>query len=153
VIAAADEPARALSESSGFHPVVNQAPHLGLSHSLRIGLESLEKHSPSETGAALVFLADQPLVQLDVVRALVAAWKAGTGAMVRPRYEATPDIPGHPVLLDRSIWHLVQRLHGDRGFAGLLDSISQPIVILDVTGDNPDIDTPADLRALEEFTP
>ena len=152
MIAAGDEQARASSEASGCHPVVNQAPHLGLSHSLRIGLESLEQHSWKETGAALVFLADQPLVRLGVVEALVSAWKAGGRVMVRPRYEATPDIPGHPVLLDRSIWPLVQRLHGDRGFAGVLDSISQPIMILNVAGDNPDIDTPADLRALEELT-
>jgi CTP:molybdopterin cytidylyltransferase MocA len=105
-----------------------------------------------DTGAALVFLADQPLVQLAVVEALVAAWKAGTGVMVRPRYKANPGIPGHPALLDRSIWPLAQQLHGDRGFAGLLDSILRPSVILDVAGDNPDVDTLADLQSLEEST-
>lgn len=151
MIDAGDEPARALSQAMDFHPVANQAPDLGLAHSLRVGLASLEERSPRETGAALVFLADQPLVQLSVVERLVAEWKAGAGMIVRPRYQANPGIPGHPVLLDRSIWPLVRRLQGDQGFAGLSESVSPPPVILDVAGDNPDVDTLADLQAIEEF--
>jgi molybdenum cofactor cytidylyltransferase len=151
VIRAGDEHSLRLTEASGFHPVVNHAPPLGLSHSLRIGIESLEERRPIEVGAALIFLADQPLVQLGVVEKLVAEWRSGSGKLVRPRYHDEADVPGHPVLLDRSVWPLMQHLSGDRGLAGLLDIISQPIVILDVPGDNPDVDTPADLQALEEF--
>ena len=151
VIAEPDEQAWRLVEAFGLRLVVNQASHLGLSHSLRLGIESLEERSPTDAAAALIFLADQPRVQSAVVEALVEAWKTGSGPMIRPRYQAYREIPGHPVLLDRSIWPVIQHLSGDRGLAGVLEIISQPVVMLDVPGDNPDVDTPADLQALEEL--
>jgi CTP:molybdopterin cytidylyltransferase MocA len=55
-------------------------------------------------------------------------------------------------LLNRSVWHLAHQLDGDHGFAGLANQASVRVVTLDVPGDNPDIDTPADLQALEEPT-
>ena len=154
IIAAEDPESRALAEKAGIEPVLNDAPSQGLSRSLQLGLAALERRKPGEpdAGAALVFLADQPLVRLGVVEALVAAWRVGDAGIFRPRYEARPDTPGHPVLLNRSIWHLAHQLDGDHGFAGLANLDSVRVVTLDVAGDNPDIDTPADLQALEEPT-
>jgi CTP:molybdopterin cytidylyltransferase MocA len=119
---------------------------------LQLGLAALESRRPGEryTGAALVFLADQPRVRGEIVEAVISAWRSGTGAIVRPRYEARPDVPGHPVLLDRSIWPLLHRLKGDHGLAGLPELASVPTITLAVAGDNPDVDTPADLNAIEE---
>ena len=154
IISADDRDSRALVEEAGIEPVLNDAPGRGLSHSLQLGLGALERRKTGEpyAGAALVFLADQPLVRLGVVEGLVAAWRAGSAGIFRPRYEARPDTPGHPVLLNRSVWHLAHQLDGDHGFAGLADHGSVSVVTLDVPGDNPDIDTPADLQALEELT-
>jgi molybdenum cofactor cytidylyltransferase len=154
IISADDQESRALVEKAGIEPVLNDAPSQGLSRSLQLGLAALERRKPGEpyAGAALVFLADQPLVRLGVIEALVAAWRAGDAGIFRPRYEARPDTPGHPVLLNRSIWHLAHQLDGDHGFAGLANLDSVRVVTLDVAGDNPDIDTPADLQALEELT-
>jgi molybdenum cofactor cytidylyltransferase/nicotine blue oxidoreductase len=154
VVSAEDEDSRGLVEKAGLEAVLNDAPGLGLSRSLQLGLAALERRKPGESyaGAALVFLADQPLVRLDVVEALVDAWRAGDAGIFRPRYAARPDTPGHPVLLNRSVWHLAQQLDGDHGFAGLAAHGSVRVVTLDVPGDNPDIDTPADLQALEEPT-
>ena len=152
VVAADDERALALARAGGLDPVINDAPKLGLSHSLRLGLAALEGQTAEEPGAALVFLGDQPLVRLDVVEALVGAWRQGSGPVVRPRYEGSPDAPGHPVLLARSIWARACRLEGDRGFGALLDSSPLETVTLDVKGDNPDVDTREDLNALEGFS-
>jgi len=154
VVSAEDEDSRALVEEAGLEAVLNDAPGQGLSRSLQLGLAALELRKPGEpyAGAALVFLADQPLVRLDVVEGLVAAWRAGDAGIFRPRYAARPDTPGHPVLLNRSVWHLAHQLDGDHGFAGLAAHGSIRVVTLDVPGDNPDIDTPADLQALEEPT-
>ena len=152
VVAADDERALTLALAAGLATVINDAPELGLSRSLRLGLAALEARTIEEAGAALVFLGDQPLVRADVVEALVAAWQQGGGPIVRPRYEGRPDAPGHPVLLDRSIWARARQLEGDRGFSALLDSIPSETVMLDVKGDNPDVDTPADLNALEGFS-
>jgi CTP:molybdopterin cytidylyltransferase MocA len=151
VLAADDDRARKLTENAGLVPIINDAPHLGLSHSVRLGLSALESHPKDEVQAGLIFLGDQPMVRLAVAKALITAWLSGGAAMVRPRYQASPHVPGHPTLLDRSIWRLARHLKGDGGFAGLLTSDAVDTFLLDVPGDNPDIDTPADLHALEEF--
>jgi molybdenum cofactor cytidylyltransferase len=154
IISAEDPDSRALVEKAGLEPVLNDAPGQGLSRSLQLGLAALKRRKPGEpyAGAALVFLADQPLIRLDVVEGLVAAWRAGDAGIFRPRYAARPDTPGHPVLLNRSVWQLAHQLDGDHGFASLAEHGSVRVVTLDVPGDNPDIDTPADLQALEEST-
>jgi len=152
VVAAGDERALTLARARELGTVINDAPELGLSHSVRLGLAALEAGAIEESEAALVFLGDQPLVRTDVVEALVAAWKHRSGPIIRPRYEARPDAPGHPVLLARSIWARARQLEGDRGFSALLDSSPPETVTLDVKGDNPDVDTRADLNALEGFS-
>jgi molybdenum cofactor cytidylyltransferase len=152
VVSAEDHDGRTLVEKAGIEPVLNDTPSQGLSHSLQLGLAAAERRETGEpyAGAALVFLADQPLVRLGVVEELVAAWRAGNAGIFRPRYEARPDTPGHPVLLSRSVWRLAHQLEGDHGFAGLADHDSVRVVTLDVPGDNPDVDTRADLQALEQ---
>lgn len=146
VVAADDERALTLASAAGLGTVINDAPELGLSRSLRLGLAALEARTIEEAGAALVFLGDQPLVRLDVVEAVVAA---GRGQIVRPLYEGQPDTPGHPVLLPRSIWERAQQLEGDHGFRTLLSSSLPETLTLNVKGQNPDIDTRADLNGLE----
>jgi molybdenum cofactor cytidylyltransferase len=150
VVASQDNQARTLIENASLIAVLNQSPNLGLSYSIRLGLATLEDRQEEDVGAALVFLGDQPLVRLQVVEALIAAWRGGNRAIVRPRYQGAAHVPGHPTLLDRSVWPLARQLEGDRGFAGLLASADSDTFLLDVPGDNPDIDTPADLDALEK---
>jgi molybdenum cofactor cytidylyltransferase len=153
VLAAEDERARRLTENTGLEPIINDSPHLGLSHSVRLGLSALESDPKDQVDAGLILLGDQPMVRLAVVEALITAWRSGRGPIVRPRYQRSPHVPGHPTLLDRSIWPLAHQLEGDRGFASLLASASVDTFLLDVSGDNPDVDTPADLHALEESPP
>jgi len=152
VIAADDDRGLTLARAGGLDTVINHAPELGLSHSVRLGLAEIETPPMDAVGAALVFLGDQPLVRPNVVEALVAAWRDGSGPVVRPRYEGSPDAPGHPVLLARSIWERARRLEGDQGFSALLRSGSSDTVTLSVKGDNPDVNTQADLNALEGFS-
>lgn len=143
VVAPGDDAVAALARDAGVAPVVNEAPDRGLASSLRCGLAALP------TGAAIVLLGDQPLVRLDVLAVLVAAWHERLGVLIRPRYAAAPDEPGHPVLLDRSVWPLADRLEGDRGVGALLDPGADGVALIDVAGRNPDVDTPADLHTLE----
>jgi CTP:molybdopterin cytidylyltransferase MocA len=150
VVAVNDDAAQILGQKAGLTAVLNDAPGLGLSHSLRLGLEALEPLTRNEGGAVLIFLGDQPLVQLGVVERVIAAYRSSGAAVVRPRYQAHPSVPGHPTLLDRSTWHLARNLQGDRGLADLLVSASIETVTIDVPGDNPDVDTQADLHALQE---
>jgi molybdenum cofactor cytidylyltransferase len=143
VVGPGDEALARLARDGGAELLVNPSPGSGLSSSLRLGLGALD------AGAALVLLADQPLVRLDVVAVLVAAWHERLGLLIRPRYARSPDEPGHPVLLDRSLWPLADRLEGDAGIGRLLDPGAPGAAFIDVPGSNPDVDTPADLHLLE----
>ena len=144
VVAPGDQAVTALVAATGAVAVTNDAPQRGLSSSLRCGLAALR-----DADAALVLLGDQPLVRLDVVAVLVAAWYEGLGNLIRPRYAASPAEPGHPVLIDRSLWPLVERLEGDAGLGSLLPAGSPGVALIDVAGQNPDVDSPIDLQSLE----
>ena len=147
VIAAHDDDALTLAREAGLRAITNGAPHLGLSRSLRLGLESLQEDD--RIAAAMVFLGDQPQVRIEVVEQLIQAWHRGGSSMMRPRYAAQSAVPGHPVLLSRAIWQCASPLEGDTGF-GALPASSLDMVLVDVPGDNPDVDTPADLQGLKE---
>jgi molybdenum cofactor cytidylyltransferase len=129
--------------------VRNPAPELGLASSLQVGLGAL---GPG-VDAALVLLGDQPLVRPDVIRALVAA--AGERAesadqarpIVAPRY-ADGSGP-NPALLLRGAWPLAAELRGDRGMGPVIAARPELVRWIQAPGDNPDVDTPADLAALE----
>jgi CTP:molybdopterin cytidylyltransferase MocA len=150
VVAAGDDRGVTLAREAGLEPIINQSLELGLSHSIRLGLTALETRRRGAAHAALVFLGDQPLVRPDVVEALVTAWREGRGPVIRPRYADSPDTPGHPVLVTRAIWARARALEGDQGLGALLGSSPSETVLLDVKGDNPDVDTQRDLNALEE---
>ena len=133
-------------DTAGLRVVENPAAREGMASSLRRGLEALGEVSPA-AGAALIVLGDQPGLRADIIARLVAEWRQ-TGRSVRPRYRAAPSEPGHPVLLDRSLWPLASRLSGDTGLRDLL--AGQPVTLIDVPGANPDVDTPAQLNPLED---
>jgi molybdenum cofactor cytidylyltransferase len=144
VVAPGDEAVAALARNVGAAAVVNETPEQGLSSSLRCGLAAL-----GDAGAAIVLLGDQPLVRLDVRAVLVAAWHERLGILIRPRYAEGAGEPSHPVLLDRSVWPLADRLEGDAGLGTLLPAGAAGVAVIDVAGRNPDVDTPADLHFLE----
>jgi molybdenum cofactor cytidylyltransferase len=149
VMAKGDAALAELARAAGVETVANDAPDRGLSSSLRLGLASLE----ADAGAAILLLADQPLVRLDVLAGLVEAWRERRGVLIRPRYADAPGEPGHPVLADRSVWPLAERLEGDAGFAAVISPHSPGADFIDVAGRNPDVDTPADLHTLEGSSP
>ncbi|HKH82404.1 MAG TPA: NTP transferase domain-containing protein, partial [Gemmatimonadales bacterium] len=112
-------------------------------HSLRLGLDAL---STTPAVPAMIFLADQPTVRLEVIRRIADAGRGDMDA-VRPRYGDRPDVLGHPVLLSRAVWRSVSQLEGDAGFTALLSPPAAKMI--DIPGDNPDIDTLEDLQLLE----
>lgn len=132
--------------AAGLVPVENPRAAEGLSTSLAVGLATLSEIEPP-VSAALIVLADQPALRVEVIEAVIDAWRQ-SNRTTRPRYAGAPAEPGHPVLLDRRDWRLVDRLTGDQGFRHLLAGAD--VALVDVPGSNPDVDTPDDLRRLEE---
>lgn len=132
-----------LTREAGLIPVVNPKAEAGISESLRVGIAAVT--AVDGTGAILVFPGDQPHVRLEVIIQLVQAWRTGSGPVIRPRYTADPDAPNHPVLLDSTVWPLVSQLSGDTGFASVFHRKPELVTTIDVSGRNPDVDTPRDV--------
>ena len=136
-------------DTAGLELITNPHPEEGLASSLRCGLTALESPHLSPTPeAAVIILADQPLLKSDVIGDLVAHWRRFR-VSVRPRYADQPDIPGHPVLLDRSLWPIARQARGDRGLGAALSAIPDAVELLDVQGANPDINTTGDLDSIQ----
>ncbi len=131
----------------GERRVVNPRPGDGLSSSLRVGLDAAAEVAGAD--AVLILLGDQPAVRPEAIRAILDAAGSPAAAgrpLVRARY---PDDPApNPVLVRRSAWALAAGLAGDRGLGPLLAERPDLVLEVPVAGDNPDLDTPADLERL-----
>jgi molybdenum cofactor cytidylyltransferase len=125
--------------------VANPRPMDGLSSSLRVGLDAAA--DDESVLAVLVVLGDQPAVRPDVMREIVAAARRSPAPFVRPRYADDP--APNPVLVRRAAWATAAGLSGDRGLGPLLAERPELVLQVQVDGVNPDIDTPADLAAVE----
>src|SRR6476469_8156662 len=126
---------------SGATVVENPGWDTGMGSSLRAGLAHL---AGSPASAVVLLRVDTAWVGAGAVARLLAAHAAGTVA-AQATYAA---MPGHPVLLLRSVWDDVAALAvGDQGARGWLrthrDLVSP--VPCDGTGDPRDVDRPDDL--------
>ncbi len=146
VCAREDAAVEAMAVAARLRTTANPDPTMAAS--LRCGLSFLAEQ-PEPPDAALIFLADQPLIQPDQIHAVLAAAAHSSALACRPRYLATPDAPGHPVFLRRAAWSLAEALEGDQGFGELIASGRLSLKICELPGACPDIDTPADLTTLE----
>ncbi|MFG1893743.1 NTP transferase domain-containing protein [Micromonospora zamorensis] len=131
----------------GAVPVGHDGWRDGLGSSLRRGLASL----PADVPAAVVVLVDQPLLSPVAVRRVRAAY-AGGALVAVATYGGRP---GHPVLLARETWPLLDRYAvGDRGARDLLRD--RPELVVEVPCDDVgaplDVDTPADLLRLRALS-
>jgi molybdenum cofactor cytidylyltransferase len=127
--------------------VTNPNPAEGLSSSVRLGLRALELDEAVE--AAAILPGDQPLVRPEVIVELLEALAASPATpFVVPRY--ADDGAPNPILARRSIWRLADELAGDRGFGPVLATHPELVRFVPVAGENPDVDTRADLARLLE---
>jgi molybdenum cofactor cytidylyltransferase len=115
----------------------------GMSTSLRAGLASVM--ADRTITAMAVALADQPRIGAEAYRRLVLAHADGAELAVAT-YGGKR---GHPVLIGRNYFDEAMRMTGDQGARTLLARPEVVEVPCDGTGEATDVDTPADLAALE----
>jgi molybdenum cofactor cytidylyltransferase len=106
----------------------------GQSASLRHGIAAVPGAE-----AVVVALGDQPFLSPKAVEAVLAARGAGADA-VRATYGG---VPGHPIVLERTLFGAVRELRGDEGARSLLRE-ARPVPC-DGLGRPDDVDTPEDL--------
>lgn len=107
---------------------------LGGGASLRCGLAALAEG----VEAAVVVLADGPLLAPGAVGRVIASWRTEGGDVVAASYGG---VRGHPLLVARSAWGSVP----DEG----LRLVEPRLVPCDDLGAPGDVDTPEDLAALD----
>lgn len=118
----------------------------GVASSLQAGLAAC---SPTSEAAA-VLLADQPTLGHELVERVIAAWSAGDREAARPVYAGRQGevVPGHPVLLGRSLWPSVAALSGEQGARELFAADPSLLFELELEGlPPPDIDSHDDYLA------
>ncbi len=127
---------------AGVRAVHNPDWRSGMGSSLVTGLRDLEDQTGA--GAAVVALADQPLVGAESVRRLIAAYRDGATVAVA----AYGGKPRNPVLIAREHWAAVSELAaGDTGARPFLRAHPEVVTLVECadTGSPDDVDTPEDL--------
>jgi len=100
--------------------------HLGLSFSLRCGLNAV---LPSQPDAVIVALADQPFITTDLVNRLIENFRRTPDLdFVASSYKGS-GMP--PALFSKTLFPALQGLDGDRGAASILRSPDYKGVILE----------------------
>ncbi|HEX4288357.1 MAG TPA: nucleotidyltransferase family protein [Trebonia sp.] len=128
-------------ELPGVIAVHNPDWETGMGSSLATGLLAL---SGGDAEAAVIALADQPLVGPESVRRLIGAFRSGAGVAVAA-YEGRPR---NPVLIAREHWPAVLELaDGDTGARPFLRAHPELVALIECgdTGRPDDVDTPEDL--------
>jgi len=124
--------------------VRNEQWQTGIASSLVAALRALTPCT--DVDAVVVGLADQPLVGAEAYCRLAAAYDDGARLAVA----TYSGVRGNPVLLARERWDEAMALTGDEGARVLLRRHGATEVPCDGTGSPTDVDTPADLEALEQ---
>jgi CTP:molybdopterin cytidylyltransferase MocA len=140
-------------EIPGAHAAYNPEWRTGMGSSLRTALRALAQEPTTdpyrEVGAAVIALADQPMVGAAAVRRLIAAYQAGATVVVA----AYDGEPRNPVLIAREHWpDVMAAATGDRGARAFLRARPDLVTLVECqdTGSAEDIDTPADLARIRQ---
>jgi CTP:molybdopterin cytidylyltransferase MocA len=142
VVTGATGPDRGTAD--GVISAYNPDWHTGMGSSLAVGLGAV----PGDCAAAVLALADQPLVGPEAVRRLLAAYAAGASVAVAC-YEGRPR---NPVLISREHWPEVVALAvGDVGARPFLRAHRDLVTEVECgdTGRPDDVDSPEDLARVE----
>ena len=107
-----------LGEGPELRFVTNPHWAEGQSTSLQAGIHALGK----KADAAAILLGDQPGVGSNLIDRVIDAFANSEATAFRPVYESADGVisPGHPVILYRSHWPLLDSLSGDQGARHLL---------------------------------
>jgi molybdenum cofactor cytidylyltransferase len=144
-----DEPLRAEVSQTDATIVTTPSPTPDMRRSVELLLKSIEEdHQPGPRDGWLLCPADHPVLDADVVKQLVRAWRDSGRGIVVPVHNGRR---GHPTILNWRYAELVGEIPPDRGINWLLasnpgDIHEEPV---ESSGILTDLDTPADYDLLK----
>jgi molybdenum cofactor cytidylyltransferase len=125
--------------------VHNEAWQRGMGSSIRLGVAAVQPVS-----AVVLLACDQPAVDGDVIRSLIAHHQRTGRAIVASRYAGTLGIPA---LFDQACFTELQQLPDDRGAKAVIQAIPARVEPCEFPAGELDLDSPEDLRAWQAALP
>jgi molybdenum cofactor cytidylyltransferase len=116
--------------------VVNANWAEGISSSLKTGLAAADKRA----AAVCVLLGDQPSIDSEFIDRMIDEFFARPEPLVRPVYRGVDGqgVPGHPVIVSRSVWGEIEGLAGDEGLRTLISKQPKWLGAVAIDGTAPD---------------
>lgn len=128
-----------LAGEYGFAAVRNNRPDLGLSLSVRLGLEQL-----LDCDGTLFLVADQPWLKRNSAEALAALWAQNPGKIAAMAHGG---IRGNPCLFPARFYPELLALTGDRGGSAVIRNHEEDLILLETDAwELADVDTPEALQ-------
>ena len=118
--------------------VVNPDYESGLSTSVRAGISAIR----DVAAAALILLADQPLITLDHLAALESAWRNDPDRIIASAYRGTS---GPPAIFPATCYDALLQLEGDRGAKAIIQANGNRVGFIEFEPAGFDVDRPVDL--------
>lgn len=129
----------ALAGEYGFAAIRNNRPDLGLSLSVRLGLEQL-----LDCDGTLFLVADQPWLKRNSAEALAALWAQNPGKIAAMAHGG---IRGNPCLFPARFYPELLALTGDRGGSAVIRNHEADLILLETDAwELADVDTPEALQ-------
>lgn len=132
-------------EDLGVRVVGNPRFHDGQSTSVKAGLAAVEEHA----AAAMFIPADLPRLSVTVINAIIDCYRQTGAPIVVPAFQGRR---GAPALIDRALFDELDTIEGDSGGRQIFAAYEKSLVELPLASGSPlqDLDTPEDLRALDD---
>jgi len=139
VVRPEDSELKMLLAATGIELVENPHADLGISSSIRCGIEMLQQ----DCKGWIIALADMPYIPAGIIRQVADAIQQGA-VICAPQFNGQR---GHPVGFSRQLKDDLLGLHGDFGAKSVIDKHRDQLVLIDVSSNTilRDIDYPADL--------
>ena len=100
------------AEQAGFCAILNDRPEDGISRTIRLGTQAMER-----CDAILYMVSDQPLLRADTVRRLADAWRAEPERIISAAHGGHR---GNPCLFPARFFPELCALEGDRGGSSVI---------------------------------
>ena len=116
--------------------VINPPSRMGMSASIRTGLQEIRSHCHG----ILIALGDQPLLKTRTIDALIRAFDQGNEGIIVPSFQGRR---GHPVIFHRRFRKELLNLKGDVGGRSIIESHPEDVRVVPVKsiGVVKDVDT------------
>ncbi len=121
--------------------LINKDWKQGIGKSIAFGIENIA----SDFGAAIIMLADQPLIDVLYLNKLIETFQNNNSKIIATKYK---NRVGVPALFGSSYFTKLQMLNGDYGAGQLLVEYEKDVLCVEASGKTVDIDTEEDYKSV-----